>query len=58
MTPIAIVMMLLFMVAIWGGLIASYIRLTRADRAGTVSLSSTASAPQDDRRGDVDRSAP
>ena len=33
MSPIAICMMLLFMAAIWGGLVYSYIRLTRADRA-------------------------
>ncbi len=33
MSPIAIVMMILFMLAIWGGLFAAIMALSRADRA-------------------------
>lgn len=36
MSPIAIVMMLLFMAAIWGGLVVSYVMLSRADQSGRI----------------------
>lgn len=58
MSLTAIVMMLLFMITIWGGLLVSYIQLTRADRARTPGQASPATGPGETGPAGVDQSAP
>ncbi|MFZ2705989.1 MAG: methionine/alanine import family NSS transporter small subunit [Leptotrichiaceae bacterium] len=45
MSATAIVMMLLFMAAIWGGLLVSYIMLSRADKSGSAELRTQTTDP-------------
>ena len=45
MSATAIVMMLLFMAAIWGGLLVSYFMLSRADKSGSAELRTQTTDP-------------